>query len=43
VLVDESLTIARAEEMRRRLLDTVATIIEPIGDVEIVFTPKHHA
>ena len=43
VLVDESLTIARAEEMRRRLLDIVATIIEPIGEVEIVFRPKHHA
>jgi len=43
VLVDENLTITKAEEMRRKLLDIVAAIIEPIGEIEIVFRPEHHS
>lgn len=43
VLVDEDLTIGRTEEMRKKLLDIVATIIEPIGPIEIVFRAEHHS
>jgi len=37
VTVDGSLTVSKTEELRVRLLDIVRTIIEPVGDVTIVF------
>lgn len=37
VAVDGSLTVSKTEELRGKLLDIVRTIIEPVGDVTIVF------
>lgn len=43
VMVDESLTVARTEQMRKRLLDVISTIVEPVGEVTIVFKPEHRS
>lgn len=43
VLVEESLTIARTEQIRERLLEIVQTIVEPIGEVAVVFRAEHHS
>lgn len=42
VVVDESSTIAKAEEMRKKMLDIIATVIEPVGEITIVFRPERH-
>jgi cation diffusion facilitator family transporter len=42
VLVDESLTVARTEQIRTRLLEIVRTIVEPVGEVTVVFRAEHH-
>lgn len=42
VLVDGSLTVARTEQLRRRLLEVVAAIVEPIGELVIVFRSDSH-
>lgn len=42
VLVDGSLTVARTEQLRRRLLDIVRTIVEPVGEIAIVFSSDSH-
>ena len=42
VLVDGSLTVARTEQLRRRLLEVVAAIVEPIGEIVIVFRSDSH-
>ena len=43
VFVDESLTIARAEEMRKKMLDIVSIVIEPVGEITIVFRAERHS
>ncbi len=40
VLVDESQTIAGTERIREKLLEIVRTIVEPVGEVAIVFRAK---
>jgi divalent metal cation (Fe/Co/Zn/Cd) transporter len=42
VLVDGSLTVATTELLRKRLLDVVAAMVEPIGDIAIVFRSDGH-
>lgn len=42
VLVDGSLTVARAEEIRRRVLDIVSAVIEPVSEVNVIFRPDIH-
>jgi len=37
VSVDESLTVARVEQLRRQVLDIVGTIVEPVGEITVVF------
>lgn len=37
VLVDEGTTVAKTELMRRKLLDIISTVVEPIGEMTIVF------
>ena len=39
VIVDGSETVARAEHMRKRILDIISTIIEPVGEITVVFRP----
>jgi divalent metal cation (Fe/Co/Zn/Cd) transporter len=41
VLVDESLTVARTEQIRKRMLEIVRTIVEPIDEVTVVFRAEH--
>ena len=43
VSVAGSKTIADTETTRKRILDVVSTIIEPIGDISVVFRPESHA
>lgn len=43
VSVDESETIARTEWIRKRLLDIISTVIEPVGEVAIVFRSERHS
>jgi len=40
VYVDGERTVSEAEQLRRKLLDIVAAIIEPIGEISIVFRPR---
>lgn len=37
VLVDESTTVAHLEQIRERLLEIARTVIEPVGEVAVVF------
>lgn len=43
VLVDENVTVARTEQMRKKLQDIVSTMIEPVGEIAIVFRSDHHS
>jgi cation diffusion facilitator family transporter len=43
VQVDGSKTIAEAEHLRRKLLDVVSAVIEPTGEISIVFRPESHS
>ncbi|MGD0176747.1 MAG: cation diffusion facilitator family transporter [Candidatus Bathyarchaeia archaeon] len=40
VLVDGSKTVTETENLRRKLLETVWAIVEPIGEISIVFRPE---
>ena len=40
VLVDGHRTIAETEQLRRKLLEVVSAIIDPVGEISIVFRPK---
>jgi cation diffusion facilitator family transporter len=40
VFVDGQRTISEAEQLRRRLLEIVSVIIEPVGEISIIFRPK---
>jgi cation diffusion facilitator family transporter len=40
VFVDGSKTVAEAEQLRRKLLEVVAAVIEPVGEVSIIIRPK---
>lgn len=40
VLVDGSRTVMETENLRRKLLDTISAVVEPIGEVSIVFRPE---
>jgi len=42
VLVDGSLTVARAEEMRKKVLDIISAIIEPVSEVNVIFRADLH-
>ena len=42
-IVDGSLTITRAEEMRKKMLDIVSSVVEPVGEITIVFRPERHS
>lgn len=41
VLVDEWLTVARTEQIRKRMLEIVRTMVEPIDEVTVVFRAEH--
>ena len=43
VLVDGSRTIAETEQLRRKLLEVVSAVIEPVGEMSIVFRPEAHS
>lgn len=43
VSVDSSKTIAETENMRKKLLDIVSAIIEPVGEITIVFRSEAHS
>ena len=43
VQVEESLTVARTEQIRKRLLEIVRTIVDPIGEVTVVFRAGHRS
>ena len=38
VLVDGSMTVSSTERLRKRLLDVVTAIVEPVGEIAIVFS-----
>ena len=40
VFVDGNRTISEADQLRRRILEIVAAIIEPVGEISVVFRPK---
>jgi cation diffusion facilitator family transporter len=40
VLVDGHRTIAETEQLRRKLLEVVSAIVDPVGEISIVFRPK---
>jgi len=40
VVVDGHRTIAETEQLRRKILEVVAAIIDPIGEISVVFRPK---
>jgi cation diffusion facilitator family transporter len=40
VSVDGQKTVSEAEELRRKMLEIVPAIIEPVGEISIVFRPK---
>ncbi len=40
VLVDKSRTVVETENLRRKLLEIVSAIIEPVGEISIVFRPE---
>jgi cation diffusion facilitator family transporter len=42
LVVDESLTVARTERIRERALEIVRTIVEPVGDLTVVFRAEPH-
>jgi divalent metal cation (Fe/Co/Zn/Cd) transporter len=37
VLVDESITVAKTEQIREKLLEVVRAVVEPIGEITVVF------
>ena len=39
VLVEGSRTVTETENLRRKLLETVSAVVEPIGEISIVFRP----
>jgi len=43
VLVDGSKTIAETENLRKKLLEVVSAVIEPIGEISIVFRSESHS
>ncbi len=43
VIVDGSKTITESETLRKRVLDIVSAIIEPLGEVSIVFRSESHS
>lgn len=43
VLVDESLTVARTEQIREELLEVVRAIVEPMGDITVVFRAERRS
>jgi cation diffusion facilitator family transporter len=40
VFVDGAKTVSEAERLRGKLLEVVGAVIEPVGDISIVFRPK---
>jgi cation diffusion facilitator family transporter len=40
VVVDGRRTISETEQLRRKLLEVVSAIIDPVGEISIVFRPK---
>ena len=40
VFVDGHRTIAETEQLRRKLLEVVSAIVDPVGEISIVFRPK---
>jgi cation diffusion facilitator family transporter len=43
VLVDGGRTISETEDLRRKLLDVVSAVIEPVGEISFVFRPEAHS
>jgi len=43
VLVDGDQTVSETEDLRRRLLEVVSAIIEPVGEIAFVFRPEAHS
>lgn len=43
VLVDGSRTVTETEQLRKKLLEVVAAIIDPVGEMSIVFRPEAHS
>ncbi len=43
VLVEGSRTVAETEDLRRRVLGIVSAVIEPVGDISIVFRSDSHS
>jgi cation diffusion facilitator family transporter len=43
VLVDGSRTITETEHLRRKLLEIVSAVIEPVGEISIVFRSEPHS
>ena len=43
ILVDGSKSVTETEQLRRRLLEIVSAIIEPVGEISIVFRPDTQA
>ena len=43
ILVDGGKTISETEELRKRLLDVISAVIEPVGEISFVFRPEAHS
>lgn len=43
VLVEETRTVSETESLRRRLLEVVSAVVEPVGEIAIVFRAKTHS
>jgi cation diffusion facilitator family transporter len=42
VHVDDSMTVAKTEQIRKRILEIIRTVVEPMGDVTVVFRGESH-
>jgi cation diffusion facilitator family transporter len=43
VQVDDSITVAKTEQIRKKLLEIIRTIVEPMGEVTVVFRAEPHS
>lgn len=43
VLVDGSRTVTETEQLRKKLLEVVGAVIDPVGEMSIVFRPEAHS
>jgi cation diffusion facilitator family transporter len=43
VLVDGERTVSETEQLRRKLLEVVSAVVEPVGEISVIFRAEGHA